>query len=125
MKGTYRPKRRLLNYDADDVFESEDSAGSRTSRLGPLHPIPERSVSAESVSDVDCGYAQVALEDDSACVQAPVPSDDGSVSDQPPVDSVASRQGPGESVCASVSAHYLPSSSVVPLQSEQILCAMV
>ncbi|KAK7468123.1 hypothetical protein BaRGS_00036638 [Batillaria attramentaria] len=44
-KGIYRPKRRLLNYDADDVFESEDSAGSRTSRKTPLQAIPEKSVS--------------------------------------------------------------------------------
>ena len=45
MNWTYKPKRRLLNYDADDVFESEDSSGSRTSRKAPLQPIPERSIS--------------------------------------------------------------------------------
>lgn len=48
LKGTYKPKRRLLNYDADDVFESEDSSGSRTSRKLPLQSIPERSVSSDS-----------------------------------------------------------------------------
>ncbi|KAL8580700.1 hypothetical protein ACOMHN_004741 [Nucella lapillus] len=48
VKGTYKPKRRLLNYDADDVFESEDSSGSRTSRKLPLQAIPERSVSSDS-----------------------------------------------------------------------------
>lgn len=48
LKGIYRPKRRLLNYDADDVFESEDSAGSRTSRKTPLQAIPEKSVSDAS-----------------------------------------------------------------------------
>ena len=48
MNWTYKPKRRLLNYDADDVFESEDSSGSRSSRKTPLQPIPERSPSADS-----------------------------------------------------------------------------
>ncbi|KAK6191387.1 hypothetical protein SNE40_003091 [Patella caerulea] len=36
----YRPKRRLLNEYADDVFESEDSAGSKSSRR-VLSSIPE------------------------------------------------------------------------------------
>lgn len=48
-KGIYRPKRRLLNYDADDVFESEDSSGSRTSRKVPLQVIPEKSVSDSDI----------------------------------------------------------------------------
>ncbi|XP_076450902.1 uncharacterized protein LOC143286879 isoform X2 [Babylonia areolata] len=50
LKGTYKPKRRLLNYDADDVFESEDSSGSRTSRKLPLQSIPERSAASDSDS---------------------------------------------------------------------------
>ncbi|XP_046367986.1 uncharacterized protein LOC124143170 [Haliotis rufescens] len=42
MPWLYRPKRRLLNEYVDDVFESEDSAGSRASRKLPLTVIPER-----------------------------------------------------------------------------------
>ena len=45
-KGTYTPTRRLINYDADDVFESEDSGGSRSSRRGAaLQPTSEMSTS--------------------------------------------------------------------------------
>ena len=40
--GAYRPKRRLMNEYVDDVFESDDSGGSRTLRL-PLATIPEKS----------------------------------------------------------------------------------
>ena len=36
----YRPQRRLMNEYVDDVFESEDSGGSRSIRI-PLHTIPE------------------------------------------------------------------------------------
>nr|XP_022315768.1 uncharacterized protein LOC111119653 [Crassostrea virginica] len=36
----YRPQRRLMNEYVDDVFESEDSGGSRSVRI-PLHTIPE------------------------------------------------------------------------------------
>ena len=54
MNWTYKPKRRLLNYDADDVFESEDSSGSRTSRKAPLQPISEKSFSdSENVNTSD------------------------------------------------------------------------
>lgn len=38
----YRPQRRLMNEYVDDVFESEDSGGSRSLRI-PLHTIPEDS----------------------------------------------------------------------------------
>ncbi|XP_048729457.2 uncharacterized protein LOC125646902 [Ostrea edulis] len=38
----YRPQRRLMNEYVDDVFESEDSGGSRSIRI-PLHTIPEDS----------------------------------------------------------------------------------
>lgn len=44
-KRLYKPQRRLLPEGVDDVFESEDSAGSRSLRL---HTIPER-----SDSDID------------------------------------------------------------------------
>ena len=37
----YTPKRRLMNEYVDEVFESDDSGGSRTLRL-PLATIPER-----------------------------------------------------------------------------------
>ncbi|XP_060553023.1 uncharacterized protein LOC132714235 isoform X2 [Ruditapes philippinarum] len=40
--GAYRPKRRMMNEYVDDVFESDDSGGSRTLRL-PLATIPEKS----------------------------------------------------------------------------------
>lgn len=36
----YRPQRRLMNEYVDEVFESEDSGGSRSIRI-PLHTIPE------------------------------------------------------------------------------------
>ncbi|KAK3580844.1 hypothetical protein CHS0354_032902 [Potamilus streckersoni] len=45
----YRPKRRLLNEYVDDVFESEDSAGSHSLRL-PLETIPEKSDSDGATS---------------------------------------------------------------------------
>ena len=44
-KRLYKPQRRLLPEGVDDVFESEDSGGSRMLRL---HTIPER-----SDSDID------------------------------------------------------------------------
>lgn len=47
--GAYRPKRRLMNEYVDDVFESDDSAGSRTLRPA-LAPIPEKSDSDTSDS---------------------------------------------------------------------------
>lgn len=40
--GAYKPKRRLMNEYVDDVFESDDSAGSRTLR-SPLATILEKS----------------------------------------------------------------------------------
>ncbi|XP_005099486.1 uncharacterized protein LOC101850175 [Aplysia californica] len=40
----YNPQRRLLNYDTDDVFESDDSGGSvRFSSQSKLKTIPEKS----------------------------------------------------------------------------------
>lgn len=52
-KRIYRPKRRLLNEYADDVFESEDSAGSKTSRRYPLQVIPENERSDSEGKDSD------------------------------------------------------------------------
>ncbi|XP_076471391.1 uncharacterized protein LOC143301178 [Babylonia areolata] len=45
LRGGYTPVRQLLNYDADDVFESEDSSGSRSTcrRDLPQRPLPESS----------------------------------------------------------------------------------
>lgn len=40
--GAYKPKRRLMNEYVDDVFDSDDSGGSKTLRL-PLATIPEKS----------------------------------------------------------------------------------
>ncbi|KAK3104043.1 hypothetical protein FSP39_023959 [Pinctada imbricata] len=49
LRRVYRPKRRMMNEYVDDVFESEDSAGSRSSARLPLSTIPER-CEAESSS---------------------------------------------------------------------------
>ena len=50
----YRPKRRLLSdcEYTDEVFESEDSAGSRSSRKMPLSVIHERSDSEGAAENV-------------------------------------------------------------------------
>lgn len=52
-KRIYRPKRRLLNEYTDDVFESEDSAGSKTSRRYPLQVIPENEHADSEGKDSD------------------------------------------------------------------------
>ena len=49
----YRPQRRLMNEYTDDVFESEDSSGSKITQRGPLHTIhetPDMETETNSVS---------------------------------------------------------------------------